>query len=118
MKKLDRRDFLKASSMAGIGVLSAEKAWSLTTLETIHDTLKTDYPYRGWEDMYRKEYEHDVVGFAAHCVNCHGNCAFKVLARDGIVVREEQLAQYPQIAPDIPDTNPRKTATGFITHQK
>ena len=33
--------------------------------------------------------------------------AFKILAKDGIVVREEQLAQYPQIADDIPDTNPR-----------
>jgi hypothetical protein len=39
MKKLDRRDFLKASSMSGIGILSAEKAWSLTTLEPIQDTL-------------------------------------------------------------------------------
>ena len=117
MKKLDRRDFLKTSSLAGIGVLSAEKAWSLTTLEPIHDTLKTDYPYRGWEDVYRKEYEHDVVGFSAHCVNCHGNCAFKVLARDGIVVREEQLAQYPQISPDIPDTNPRGCQKGAIHSQ-
>ena len=42
---------------------------------------------RTWEDAYRKEYEHDVVGYAAHCVNCHGNCAFKILAKDGIVAR-------------------------------
>ncbi len=73
MKKLDRRDFLKTSSLTGLTVLGANQAWSLTTLEPIHDTLKTDYPYRGWEDIYRKEYEHDVVGFSAHCVNCHGN---------------------------------------------
>ena len=117
MKKLDRRDFLKTSSLAGIGVLSADRAWSLTTLEPIHDTLSKEYPYRGWEDIYRKEYEHDVVGFSAHCVNCHGNCAFKILARDGIVVREEQLAQYPQIAPDIPDTNPRGCQKGAIHSQ-
>ena len=117
MKKLDRRDFLKASSMSGIGILSAEKAWSLTTLEPIHDTLKTDYPYRSWEDIYRKEYEHDEVGFAAHCVNCHGNCAFKILSRDGIVVREEQLAKYPQISSDIPDTNPRGCQKGAIHSQ-
>ncbi|RLA55450.1 MAG: dimethylsulfide dehydrogenase [Gammaproteobacteria bacterium] len=117
MKKLDRRDFLKSSSIAGISVLSVDKAWSLTTLEPIQDTLKTDYPYRGWEDIYRREYEHDVVGFSAHCVNCHGNCAFKILARDGIVVREEQLAQYPQIAPDIPDTNPRGCQKGAIHSQ-
>ncbi|MDH3994288.1 MAG: molybdopterin-dependent oxidoreductase, partial [Gammaproteobacteria bacterium] len=117
MKKLDRRDFLKTSSLTGIGVLSANKAWSLTSLEPIQDTLQTDYPYRSWEDVYRKEYEHDVVGFSAHCVNCHGNCAFKILARDGIVVREEQLAQYPQISPDIPDTNPRGCQKGAIHSQ-
>jgi dimethylsulfide dehydrogenase subunit alpha/complex iron-sulfur molybdoenzyme family reductase subunit alpha len=117
MKKLDRRDFLKTSSLASICVLNAEKAWSLTTLEPVQDTLKTAYPYRSWEDVYRKEYEHDVVGFSAHCVNCHGNCAFKILARDGIVVREEQLAQYPQIAADIPDTNPRGCQKGAINSQ-
>ncbi len=122
MKKLDRRDFLKTSGTAGLGVagmtlLGAENAWSLTSLEPIHDTLNTDYPYRGWEDAYRKEYEHDVIGYSAHCVNCHGNCAFKILAKDGIVVREEQLAQYPQIADDIPDTNPRGCQKGAIHSQ-
>ena len=117
MKKLDRRDFLKTSSITGLGVLGANRSWSLTSLEPVHDTLNKDYPYRGWEDVYRREYEHDVVGFSAHCVNCHGNCAFKVLARDGIVTREEQLAQYPQIAPDIPDTNPRGCQKGAIHSQ-
>ena len=117
MKKLDRRDFLKTSSLAGIGLLGANNTWSLTTLEPIHDTPGADYPYRGWEEVYRREYEHDQVGFSAHCVNCHGNCAFKILAKDGIVIREEQLAQYPQIAPDIPDTNPRGCQKGAINSQ-
>ena len=117
MKKLDRRDFLKTSTIASIGVMSVDKAWSLSSLEPIHDTLKTDYPYRSWEDVYRKEYESEVVGYSAHCVNCHGNCAFKILAKDGIVVREEQLAQYPQIADDIPDTNPRGCQKGAIHSQ-
>jgi dimethylsulfide dehydrogenase subunit alpha/complex iron-sulfur molybdoenzyme family reductase subunit alpha len=117
MKNLDRRDFLKASGVAGIGVFGAGNAWSLTSLQPIHDTLKTEYPYRGWEDVYREEYQHDVVGYAAHCVNCHGNCAFKIMARDGIVMREEQLAQYPQIAEGIPDTNPRGCQKGAIHSQ-
>lgn len=117
MKKLDRREFLMASTLSSIGVLSAEKTWSLTALEPVGDTLDREYPYRSWEDVYRKEYEHDVVGYAAHCVNCHGNCAFKILAKDGIVVREEQLAQYPQIADNIPDTNPRGCQKGAIESQ-
>ena len=117
MKKLDRRDFLKTSSLASVSVLSGGKGWSLTTLEPISDTLKTDYPYRSWEDVYRNEYEQNVVGYAAHCVNCHGNCAFKIIGRDGIVVREEQLARYPQISPNIPDTNPRGCQKGAIHSQ-
>ena len=39
------------------------------------------------------------------------------MTRDGIVVREEQLAQYPQIADDIPDTNPRGCQKGAIHSQ-
>lgn len=117
MKKLDRREFLAASTLSGIGVLSTGNAWSLMTLEPIRDTLDTEYPYRGWEDAYRKEYEHEVIGYSAHCVNCQGNCAFKIIVKDGIVVREEQLAQYPQIADDIPDTNPRGCQKGAIHSQ-
>lgn len=117
MKKLDRRLFLKASGLTGLGVMGADSAWALTSLQPLHDTLKKDYPYRSWEDLYRDEYQHEVTGFAAHCVNCHGNCAFKIMTRDGIVVREEQLAQYPQIADDIPDTNPRGCQKGAIHSQ-
>ncbi len=117
MKKLDRRDFLRASGVAGACVLTAENAWSLTSLEPTSGPLKKAHPYRGWEDIYRKEYEHEVAGYSAHCVNCHGNCAFKVLAKDGIVTREEQLAQYPQVADNIPDTNPRGCQKGSIHSQ-
>ena len=94
---LDRREFLKASAV-GIGALSADGAFGLTSLQPIGDTLRQDYPYRGWEDIYRDEYGWDEVGYAAHCVNCHGNCSFRVLVKDGIVVREEQTAAYPRTA--------------------
>ncbi len=64
------------------------------------------------EDMYRQEFaetygdprEH---GFAYHCVNCQGNCAWEVWIADGRVTRENQSSRYPQLAPDIPDANPR-----------
>ena len=111
---------MEASGVVSLGVLTSKGAWALDGLkpiEPIGDTLTADYPYRGWEDIYRKEFEYDAEGYAAHCVNCHGNCAFKILIKDGIVVREEQLAQYPQIAPDIPDTNPRGCQKGAIHSQ-
>jgi len=64
------------------------------------------------EDMYRREFMHtqgqqEDMGFAYHCVNCQGNCAWEVWSDDGKVTRENQSARYPQIAPDIPDANPR-----------
>ncbi|MEH6471586.1 MAG: molybdopterin-dependent oxidoreductase [Halopseudomonas sp.] len=117
MKHIDRRDFLKVSGIAWVGMAGAGNAWGLNTLEPIGDTLKNEYPYRGWEDLYRNEYEYDAIGYAAHCVNCHGNCSFKILVKNGIVMREEQLAQYPQVADNIPDTNPRGCQKGAIHSQ-
>jgi DMSO reductase family type II enzyme molybdopterin subunit len=64
------------------------------------------------EAMYRQEFadtlgEAGEHGYAYHCVNCQGNCAWQVWTKDGKVTRENQSAAYPQIAPDIPDANPR-----------
>lgn len=112
-----RRKFLKTSGLAGLGVVGANNALALNKLEPLSDTLTSEYPYRSSEDVYRKEYGWDSHGFAAHCVNCHGNCSFKILVKDGIVVREEQLAQYPQVSADIPDTNPRGCQKGTIHSQ-
>ena len=114
MLRVKRRDFLKASALTGAGVLTANDAWALNRLEPIGDTLDTDYPYRDWEDLYRDEFTWDKVGKAAHCINCVGNCAFDVFVKDGIVLREEQLAKYPQINPDVPDANPRGCQKGAI----
>ena len=106
MQTVTRRDFLGATALTGIGVLTADGAWALNKLEPLTDTLDQDYPYRAWEDLYRDEFTWDHVGYAAHCINCVGNCAFRIYVKDGIVLREEQLAEYPQINPDTPDANP------------
>lgn len=96
------------------GFWAANEAWSLNRLEPLEDTLAEEYPYRDWEDLYRREFTWDKVGTAAHCINCLGNCAFNVYVKDGIVLREEQLAKYPQINPDVPDANPRGCQKGAI----
>ncbi len=64
------------------------------------------------EDMYRQEFSDTLGdtgehGFAYHCVNCQGNCAWEVWTKDGKVTRENQSASYPQVSADIPDANPR-----------
>ena len=114
MTKLNRREFLERSSATSIGVLGAANAWGLTRLEPVADSLGAEYPYRGWEDLYHREFDWDHIGYAAHCVNCQGNCGFQVFVKDGIVVREEQIAAYPPVADDIPDTNPRGCQKGAI----
>ena len=114
MLRVKRRDFLKGSTLVGAGILTANNAWALNRLEPIYDTLETEYPYRDWEDLYRREFTWDSVGKAAHCINCVGNCAFDVYVKDGIVLREEQLAKYPQINPNVPDANPRGCQKGAI----
>lgn len=115
----DRRDFLKMTGAGLCGLLSGLPDELLARIQDVNDPLSS-YPYRTWEDFYRKEFaatRGDVSGYAFHCSNCQGNCAFRVFANDGVVTREEQLAQYPQIAPDIPDPNPRGCNKGTIHSQ-
>ena len=114
MIRVDRRDFLKTTALSCAGVFTANQAWALTKLQPVADPLGSEYPYRAWEDLYRNEWTWDRVGYSAHCINCLGNCAFQVFVKDGIVMREEQLAQYPQINPSVPDANPRGCQKGSI----
>ena len=72
---------------------------------------------RAWEDLYRREFTEsrgDAQGFAFHCSNCQGNCAWRVFAKDGRVTREEQVASYPPVHPRIPDANPRGCNKGIV----
>lgn len=112
--KLKRRDFLKGLGITGTGAMLSNKVWALNRLEPVGDTLASEYPYRNWEDLYRNEWAWDKVGHAAHCINCMGNCGWNVYVKDGIVIREEQIAKYPQVNPNVPDANPRGCNKGAI----
>ena len=56
----------------------------------------------------------DKVVRSSHWVNCwyQAHCAWNVYVKDGMVWREEQVADYPQIRPDVPDFNPRGCQKG------
>lgn len=116
---VDRRDFLKISGTGICALKAGLPGQALGKVLGVDDPL-TAYPGRAWEDFYRKEFADtrgDSQGFAFHCSNCQGNCAFRVYAKDGVVTREEQLAQYPQIDWEIPDANPRGCNKGTIHSQ-
>ncbi|MEK7372568.1 MAG: chlorate reductase subunit alpha [candidate division NC10 bacterium] len=109
---VSRREFLRLGAMTAAGLALPGTALALTKLEPIGDPLK-EYPYRGWEDLYRKEWTWDAVGFTTHSNGCVAGCAWKVYLKDGVPLRDEQVAEYPQL-PGIPDMNPRGCQKGAV----
>lgn len=107
-----RRDFLKVSGMTAALVASQGSLFAKTDVISVENG-KNDYPNTNYtEDMYRNEFaftygKKEEHGFAYHCVNCQGNCAWEVWSHNGVVTRENQSARYPVINAKIPDFNPR-----------
>jgi len=109
-----RRDALKnlvALSTSAVATSALAKP-TLPTPERRDDPRNAPPKKASIEDMYRAEFAETLGdsgehGFAYHCVNCQGNCAWQVWSKDGKVTRENQSASYPAIADDIPDANPR-----------
>lgn len=111
--QVTRRDFLRVAGLTAAGMAAADPALAFTKIEPpTYDPLK-EYPYRTWEDLYRKEWTWDAVGLSAHSVGCVAGCAWKVYTKGGIPLREEQVSQYPQL-PGIPDMNPRGCQKGAV----
>ncbi len=112
---ISRRDALKklllGTVAAGVSTTAAPAEAKVAPVRV--DDPRQAYPDpKSTEDFYRAEFnavrgDGDDRGFAYHCVNCQGNCAFEVWTKDGKVTRENQSAHYPQISPTVPDANPR-----------
>jgi complex iron-sulfur molybdoenzyme family reductase subunit alpha len=89
------------------------------TVESVAGPLEADefdpldfYPYRGWESLYRDQFQWDSVVRSTHSANCTGSCSWMVYVKDGVMLREEQAADYPRINNDLPDYNPRGCQKG------
>lgn len=108
---IKRRIFLKMLAGSAVAATSI-KAFGLSSLnlQTVNDSF--NYPYRGWEDFYRDEWTWDTVARSTHSQNCTGSCSWNVFVKDGIIMREEQAADYPVIDPSYPDVNPRGCQKG------
>lgn len=112
---ISRRDALKNLV---VGTVAAGVATKAEAKPAEKPPVRVDDPRQGYpdtkttEDFYRAEFQAvrgnpDERGFAYHCVNCQGNCAWEVWTKDGKVTRENQSSAYPQLAPRLPDANPR-----------
>ncbi len=114
---LDRRGFLQATLAGGTGL-----ALGLSSLSCKEAPAPTPTPeaipappeYGDWRDVYLGRWQWDKVVRSSHWVNCwyQAHCAWNVFVKDGLVWREEQVADYPQIRPDVPDFNPRGCQKG------
>jgi nitrate reductase alpha subunit len=67
---------------------------------------------RGWEDAYRKRWQHDKVVRSTHGVNCTGSCSWKIYVKGGLVTWETQQTDYPRTRADLPNHEPRGCARG------
>jgi nitrate reductase / nitrite oxidoreductase, alpha subunit len=107
-----RRNFLKASGLSAALVAGQSSLFAKTSALKIENS-KESYPNASFtENMYRNEFgfvygKKEEHGFAYHCVNCQGNCAWEIWSANGVVTRENQSARYPVINPKLPDFNPR-----------
>ncbi|MCC6336692.1 MAG: molybdopterin-dependent oxidoreductase [Myxococcales bacterium] len=110
---ISRRDALKNLALiGGAASLSAQAKPAEVKPLRVEDPRAAYPDTKSVEDLYRAEFagtrgNEAERGFAYHCVNCQGNCAWEVWTKDGKVTRENQSSSYPQLAPDIPDANPR-----------
>ena len=82
-----------------------------------------DYPYRGWEDVYRRQWTWDKVAWGSHCVDCYpGNCPYRIYIKDGVVWCEEQAGSFGVVEPGVPDMNPmgcqKGAGWGHMLHAK
>ena len=113
--ELTRRNFLRSAGAASL-LLSLDRLGLAQVPPGTSATpgLPPLPSYRTWEDVYRSKWVWDKVVRSSHWVNCwyQAHCAWNVYVKDGLVWREEQAADYPQIRPDVSDFNPRGCQKG------
>ncbi len=100
-----------AKALLERGTLAAKHVLALDLLERVHEPVG-EYPYRGWETLYRKQWDYDSFGRTTHSINCTGSCTWKVYVKNGIAFKEDQYADYPDISPSLPTYNPRGCQKG------
>lgn len=73
----------RARAILERGAQAAKHALALDLLEKVHDPIG-EYPYKGWETLYREQWKYDSFGRTTHSINCTGSCTWKVYVRNNI----------------------------------
>ncbi len=119
-----RRQFLKLSGAAGVGLYLASRQLSLWALEPVAgvDNPLAQYPSRDWEKLYRDQYRYDSAFSWVCSPNDTHACRVLAYVRNGVVVRLGSEYNYETYA-DLygnkatPNWNPRQCAKGFTFHR-
>lgn len=109
---ISRREFLKTAG-GGLGFLlmgSPVLAQKMDNLKPVTDPFK--YPNREWENFFDEMWDWDKVARSTHGCNCTGSCTWLVYVKDGVILREEQAADYDSVTDKLPDYNPRGCQKG------
>lgn len=115
-RPITRRGFLGLAGSGTLALLAGCARRPMPSAPGLLDVTDFDpldfYPYRGWESLYREQFKWDKVVRSTHSANCTGSCSWMVYVKDGVMIREEQAADYPRINNDLPDYNPRGCQKG------
>jgi DMSO reductase family type II enzyme molybdopterin subunit len=112
---ISRRTFLWGSGATIVLGLTRLRCREAERVEPVVSAAPAVPPeYGDWRDVYRERWRWDSISKSTHYVNCayQRGCAWNVYVKDGVVWREEQVADYPQTNSEVPDFNPRGCQKG------
>ncbi|MBI5054903.1 MAG: molybdopterin-dependent oxidoreductase, partial [Chloroflexi bacterium] len=88
MTQLTRRDFLKLSGIAALGVAADDLHLHLLDPIGIDNPLAS-YPERDWEKVYRDQYRYDSTFTYVCSPNDTHACRLRAFVRNGVILRSE-----------------------------
>jgi len=111
VRDVKRRGFLKLSGVTAVWILTGK---FLIGEEISYKSLSNSIGL-GCEDIYRREFsevygESSGRGFVSLSNFGQNSSAWEVRSHRGQVTKAYQIARYPSIDPNIPDSNPRGSA--------
>jgi DMSO reductase family type II enzyme molybdopterin subunit len=108
LERLDRRRFLAIA-----GFSAAASQLPLYHLEQKSMAAAATAKLKNWTDLYKERWAWDSVVKGSHgWLNCRSACNWNIYVKDGVVIREEQAANYEASEPGVPDFNPRGCQKG------
>jgi steroid C-25 hydroxylase alpha subunit len=112
-EELSRREFCKSCGKLSVALAAFTFIPGLSAFASKDTPFFADFS-DSFEDSYRKKWTWDEVHLGTHNINCwyQQNCLFHVYKKDGKIIREEQVGNYPQTNENVPDFNPRGCQKG------